>query len=81
MKKKLRKHSLQKKTGLIQDCKQAFSLYTTSTKFMKLIRLKFCSFVLQMTVFMILREAFLKIDNIEVIKCLKLTVFKCKNNL
>ena len=48
---------------------------------MKLIRLKFCSFVLQMTVFMILREAFLKIDNIEVIKCLKLTVFKCKNNL
>ena len=63
-----------KKTGLIQDCKQAFSLYTTSTKFMKLIRLKFCSFVLQMTVFMILREAFLKIDNIEVIKSLKLTV-------
>ena len=63
-----------KKTGVIQDCKQAFSLYTTSTKFMKLIRLKFCSFVLQMTVFMILREAFLKIDNIEVIKSLKLTV-------
>ena len=54
-------------------------------------RLKFCRFVFfyhqngwkepKMTVFIILREAFLKNDNIGVIKSLKLMSFNCKNNL
>ena len=34
-----------------------------------------------MTVFIILREAFLKDNNIRAIKSLKLTSFKCKNDL
>ena len=34
-----------------------------------------------MTVFIILREAFFKNNNIEVIKGMKLMSFKCKNNL
>ena len=52
--------------------------------------LKFCSYVfflrqnewkeLKMTVVIILREAFLKNNSIEVIKCLKLLGFKCKND-
>ena len=52
--------------------------------------LKFCSYVLflrqnewkepKMTVVIILRKAFLKNNSIEVIKCLKLLGFKCKND-